>query len=731
MRKRAISIILIIALAFPFVPGMFNTAKAEDTSYAPKVPASLPQPAKGQSVYDPQFGNTRIIRLTDRSDGPNGCVVPYSYWPIFNCNSTKYWIADPTNGQLRLYNFDPDTYTSTYVGPLNTGLDWQGLIWSYDDPNILYGLRGYYAGGNNQLCAYNVATGQLTVIHDFTASGDLPKGNPLQLSKARENDRYFSFHWKANDNSAPRYAVVYDRQLNRTYLFDASDPNNQVSYLDECRLDRDGTKLVIVTGAEFHIWDYVNDTQEIVYANFTDHAGGHYNVGNGWMANMDIYSTGNGNRTLKRWLSSPKQWIELFDSGRFANPPYSVIEWNVDHHYSIEGPNDDWMCISSRCLAGADYTKPFQNEIWLVKTDGSGQVKRLAHHRSSMADYWRSPFAQISPDGRFIAFNSDWNNPNQPQDIYIIPLDDSIWGGSSPTPTPTPTPSPGGVFNDNETGTGNNQIEYVGNWIYRTDFTSGPYQLDLHEHKNRNATDYALIRFYGTGIKIYSLLDSWNGICAISVDGGTETLVDTYSSTLQWQSLIYTRTGLPEGNHTVKIKMTNTKNPNSYDYCIFIDKFEVIASTSSPSPTPTPTPTPMPIIVNNNTTGTGNNQFEYGPTQWSWSYDNSSWCSGAYQSDLHGSQQTDAYARIRFNGTQIKLYGVKGSWFGKMGVKIDSGAETIIDCYENTQEQMQVLLYTSPVLPPGQHTLTIRSTGTKNPNSYGMWVYVDKVEIQP
>ena len=52
----------------------------------PVLPPSLPQ--AGAKVTDPTFGTT-LLRLTDGADGNTEMGVQYSYWPVFNRNSTR------------------------------------------------------------------------------------------------------------------------------------------------------------------------------------------------------------------------------------------------------------------------------------------------------------------------------------------------------------------------------------------------------------------------------------------------------------------------------------------------------------------------------------------------------------------------------------------------------------------------------------------------------------------
>ena len=96
--------------------------------------------------------------------------------------------------------------------------------------------------------------------------------------------------------------------------------------------------------------------------------------------------------------------------------------------------------------------------------------------------------------------------------------------------------------------------------------------------------------------------------------------------------------------------------------------------------------------------------------------------------DDHYINITNDYYLVRFNGTQIKVYAAKGANIGIGAYSMDGGAETNMDGY-NSSRQDQLLLYTSPVLPVGQHTLKVRVTGTKNGSSSNYYITADKVEI--
>ena len=86
---------------------------------------------------------------------------------------------------------------------------------------------------------------------------------------------------------------------------------------------------------------------------------------------------------------------------------------------------------------------------------------------------------------------------------------------------------------------------------------------------------------------------------------------------------------------------------------------------------------------------------------------------------------TGRTATLSFTGVQISYHGVTASHHGIVAVSIDDGPETMIDLYRTTKTG-DVLLWTSPIMPRGSHTLRIRVTGTRNPASTGTGVTLDR-----
>src|SRR3569833_908024 len=90
--KRSVRSTIIRTLAAGALMPLWSAAPpalASATDYTPYAIPSIPQPAKGTTYNDPVFG-TRILRVTDAGDG-SASYVTYSYWSIFNVNSTRFF----------------------------------------------------------------------------------------------------------------------------------------------------------------------------------------------------------------------------------------------------------------------------------------------------------------------------------------------------------------------------------------------------------------------------------------------------------------------------------------------------------------------------------------------------------------------------------------------------------------------------------------------------------------
>ena len=87
----------------------------------------------------------------------------------------------------------------------------------------------------------------------------------------------------------------------------------------------------------------------------------------------------------------------------------------------------------------------------------------------------------------------------------------------------------------------------------------------------------------------------------------------------------------------------------------------------------------------------------------------------------------DSYS-IAFNGTHARIVGVLAPMEGIAGFSVDGGAETDLSLYAPRVESHSIL-FSTPQLAPGAHTLSVRVTGLKEFSATGNAVIAGKLEV--
>lgn len=404
-------------------------------------------PKSGCKFFDPTFG-TELMRVTDEEDGPSNSTY-YSYWPTFNSNNTRLLVRHSNSASI--YNFDPQAFTldptskrEVPAPSVGVGLLSQGAIWSSNEPNILYGISSA-----SKLWELDTEAMAYSPVRDFT--GDLGANEWLdQMSKSDDN-RLFAFSIKTlvpvngEDEVEEVGYIIYDREagqiLRKEYALgrDTVSGKDYLNNLDEVQLDKSGTYLVIATSTSGFVLVISGSSPPVEITNLPT---GHSDVGTGTL--VGYYSVA-ANKLLKRSLATPNDTpVELLNMGDYQQNVTLSLR-GTDESWSLVGFNDGYTPLSGQ--------GKFHRELILVKNDGSGQIRRIAHHRSIFAfgpgngqtDYWAIPHANMSRDGRFVAFSSNWGAPqgiNSRVDLFIARIDGAT---SAPPTSPPPDPTTGAL----------------------------------------------------------------------------------------------------------------------------------------------------------------------------------------------------------------------------------------------------------------------------------------------
>ncbi|MDI7258429.1 MAG: hypothetical protein QME90_00760 [Thermodesulfobacteriota bacterium] len=116
-------------------------------------------------------------------------------------------------------------------------------------------------------------------------------------------------------------------------------------------------------------------------------------------------------------------------------------------------------------------------------------------------------------------------------------------------------------------------ITYTGNWNALSDLNAngGSYR------NSNDASTPATVTVTFTGTAVSWISDPWNdlGIARVYIDGVLDATVDLYSGVNRYQQVVYSRSGLSLGTHTLKVEVTGNKNTISAGTWIDIDAFVV------------------------------------------------------------------------------------------------------------------------------------------------------------
>lgn len=382
---------------------------------------SFTPPSVGQTFDDPNFG-TRITRISE-----GGAFHEYATMSPFNSDeslillqqSTGYWIVDRVGTVVR----------STAELALDAGAR---AKWSHADPFRLY----YYEA--NRLMTLDVSTLDRQVLHSFGEFRSISDaGGASDLSEDGDHllvlgdGRFLGVFEISTRRLGPTLPV---QQPNSEFGADIGADNQVVAGWVPLRSG--GKQAVEVYDRDMRLQRTLDTT------------GGHWDLG------RDV----DGSAILLTFAWSDESDPEGCSRGGLIKTRLSdgvetcVAPGFEGSHVSAVG-SKPWVIVGvmdhTRGTAAASLPtnwrslwQPFDNEILLIKTDGS-VVRRLAHHRSRLfGSYYYFPFAAFSRAGHFALFNS--NMGHQPfgnySDAYLLDLGALLPGADAPVNT---QPEPG------------------------------------------------------------------------------------------------------------------------------------------------------------------------------------------------------------------------------------------------------------------------------------------------
>jgi hypothetical protein len=388
-------------------------------------------------ITDPDFHNP-IARLTDADTNPNAKNVTFvassggsSNANTWNTDSSLIFVQDTNaTGYPMTFNATALQATRMYVAsfPQTGGMTIPNnhFSWSRVNPNYLYAL------GGTRILLYDFTNRDVPpsprLIYDFTAS---PNCLPAGFTPAWQNfggvsagDTAFAVG-VSNDGfqGTGTYVLVYTvgkgcSLLNTRTGRITSDWGQTGTITTPDRFTLHDAFLTMDSGWAIlgsttclsstcakgpYFWQV--GTTNITACGAAQHGlcSGHWTLGHSHWANNDGDPFGQFHLRRFSDLASFTPLINILPPG-FAPPVDQHPSWNnVD-------PNDTVPFISSSWTRISPFTTAWQNEIMAFSIT-TGTVSRFAHNFVT-ADSHRfvdkEAIGQVSQDGRFFMFNSDW-----------------------------------------------------------------------------------------------------------------------------------------------------------------------------------------------------------------------------------------------------------------------------------------------------------------------------------
>ena len=371
---------------------------------------NVPSQPAGFSYRDP-VTNVRIWKVTsstvpalnagaghEYSDGPNEVSLGWgpnnnTHTILIRSDQFPYYVVDFTRGvgfaNYRRLPVQPRAQTLAATFSNLPGQE-----------RILYIMTG------SQVVRFNTATMQVENTGNF----------PLTVS---------GFGWLHHDKNDVWFAGLMSDQLT---AFAWNSQTNQLlthfeTWLNEGRLERDGRYIALTnSGKTVRLWDLTTNTFGPVQSSNLFWFAHNANLRGQWVT-TDVDGTQRYPPGLTRYAPGGGQIaLTVFLTNSAGSLVHHSGNW-VQSDAELGGDlNRQWSVLSGVENSVYTATALWKQAIGIVRSDGS-DARLLAHHYSASPSYYADAYAQPSPDGKVVIFNSNMNGSSR-YDLFIaeVPL---------------------------------------------------------------------------------------------------------------------------------------------------------------------------------------------------------------------------------------------------------------------------------------------------------------------
>ena len=364
----------------------------------------------------------------------------------WNATSTYFYVVS-TDGNVIPYSFDAGAMTASRIPSAigDGGLTLQFNVepqFSSTNPNVIYGISS--RSNNRTISRYDFSTDTYSsVVNLDTIIGGL-SGYVGGVMTGGVPTEYMTVFFGGGGQDQHRYLMWFpldNFRAGKTVDTVASTVNGAPTNvllnfrLHAVTIDRSGRYVFLYPrgpdvaaprhASPVYIWDTATDIITAVTSGGNDgqplaYPGGHGTPGFGFSLNQDccVSSAWDGAQWVMRSLAAPliawdlispvltPKHVYFSDHSSWANAQPNVLVPVIMGTYRYGDSTEPW--------------RAWDDEIMAIETDGPAgtgrRVWRFAHHRSDMRhdtkpaalEFWYLPRPNVSPDGRWVIFTSNW-----------------------------------------------------------------------------------------------------------------------------------------------------------------------------------------------------------------------------------------------------------------------------------------------------------------------------------
>jgi len=381
---------------------------------------TIPYQPFNQPFKDPVFG-TVITRVTDAStflsNNPSNDMARHEYATIqaFNADGTRT-IIQTRNGSFFVY--DLRTLTVGMHIPRSSDPEVQ---WHPTNPDIFYYRFG------NEFRKVNISERTIVTLRTFSEYQRVSSGEEQSISN---DGRYYALIGYVTEGTTqvPKDLFVYDVINNVVSQKVPAEGKN----LNSADISPLANYALAIAEDGIRVYNFDKTTGALTFKSKFYRE-----------QHSDVTVDDNGKEVIiidGAVLDSSTRDILKFDLSSDNPTPQVVLSnigWLNSHHISCRNVDLPGWCLISTYDERQD-DPILTREIFWLKIDGSGEVRRIAHHHSSRSakSYFAEPHATSNLDGTKVIFASSWGNNDI--EAYIIDLCSSGSGASDPGTDETP-----------------------------------------------------------------------------------------------------------------------------------------------------------------------------------------------------------------------------------------------------------------------------------------------------